>query len=452
MLHRGENQQALDLTTNRLKTYPQDCRLYSLQGIAAMGLGHRTDALQAFDHALSLCPRDLAALEGAGQLHYSQHDKSAIPLLERVLALQPDNQPAHAMLASSLRDAGRCREALPHFAASQSAFSQKPEWLEGDAGCLALTGQYAKALALYKQLEALQPGPTYLYNIAWLEARTGDDRAALTTLEPIFKQDKSSPAFSFGSYLAERLGDTPRAVALLRSAIVLAPDNVQNYLDFANIAFTHKSFSAGIAMIDSGLSRLPDSAPLYLARGILKAQLTGQTASAIEDFQHAHKLDPQLSLSVDALGIVRTQEHNNADSRAIFEEQIRLHPDDPVLHYLLAEQLSQAAGSNATQQAIQTAKQATVLDPNYVPARDLLAKLYLRANLPALAAAEADHALKSDPNDQEALYQKLIAMRRLGNHAAVAQLTHQFETLRARNAEHQRTLDRFRLDAVTGAP
>jgi len=452
LLRSGSNEQALNLVTTRLKTYPKDCRLYSLQGMALNSLSRQPEALQAFDHALTLCPTNLAALEGAAQLRYLQRDKKAIPILERVIAIRPTNQPAHAMLASSLRSAGNCKAALPHFEASRSVFSGEAEWMEGEAACLATSGDYAAAQAQYRELQKTHPETAYVYALAWLESRTGNDREALATLEPLLKEGTYAPALSFGSYLAESLGDTPRAVDLLRRAILLVPDNAQNYVDFANIAFIHKSFPVGISMVDAGLKRLPDSAPLYLARGVLKAQITAQIPSAIQDFEHAHRLDPKLSLSVDALGIVKTQQYNDADSWELFERQAKLNPDDPVLQYLLAEQISQASENSeeALGRAIAAAKRATVLDPHYVPARDLLAKLYLRANEPKLAAEQAERALEDEPNDQEALYQKLLATRRMGDRAAVQELSKQFEAVRRANTERQKNLDRFRLEEVKG--
>lgn len=203
-------------------------------------------------------------------------------------------------------------------------------------------------------------------------------------------------------------------------------------------------------MVDLGLSRLPDAAPLYLARGVLKAQVAEQIPAAIEDFEQAHRLDSKLSLSVDALGIIRTQKYDDAGSRELFERQAKLNPNDPILQYLLAEQLSQAGedGKDTLNRAIAAAKQATLLDPGYAPARDLLAKLYLRANEPKLALEQANLALLNDPNDQDALYQKLLAARHLGDRAAVQELSKQFEGIRRANDEHQKILDRFRLEKV----
>ena len=450
LLKSGANDQVLNLATDRLKRSPRSCALYSLQGMAFSALRQPGEALHSFEHAATLCPMDLAALEGAAQIRYSQKDPKAIPLLERIIRIQPTNQPAHAMLASSLRNAGDCSAALPHYEASREAFVAKSEWMEGRGACLAATGNYVDALNQYQALQEQDPSDPNCYRIAWLQSKNGNNQQAFTTMKPLLAEATNPSALSFGSYLAESLGDTPQAVSLLRQAIVLQPDNVQNYIDFANIAFAHKSFPVGISMVNAGLNRLPDAAPLYLARGILKAQTADQTASAIEDFEHAHQLDPKMSLSLDAIGIAKTQQYNDTASRELFEHQAKLSPDDPVLQYLLAEQLSQTSQSNAENldRAVRAAQKATILDPHYVPARDLLAKLYLRANQPNLAMEQAEKALQDDPTDQEALYQKLVAARHSGDRAAVRELSQQFEAIRTANAEHQKTVDRFRLEEV----
>ncbi len=453
-LRSGNNEQALTLITVQIKSYPQDCRLSSLQGVALAGLDRHDEALSAFDRALAKCPDYLAALEGAGQIRYARKDRAAIPILEHIVSLQPTNLPAQAMLASALRSSGDCKAALPHFEASSSAFANRTEWMEGHAACLATTGDYGAALAQYRELQAAQPGDIYLYDIAFLEWRTGDSHKALATLEPLLASGSYEPALSLGSHLAEKLGDTPRAVDLLRKAILMTPDNVQNYLDFASIAFAHQSFQVGIAMVDAGLNRMPQSAALYLARGVLEVQLSDETQAAIADFEEAHRLDPKLSLSLDAIGIVKTQQHDNAASQNLFEEQAKMNPNDPVLHYLLAEQLSQseAANDETLHRAIEAAKRATVLDPHYLPAHDLLARLYLRAGLPKLAIEQTQIALADDPNDQEAVYQELMALRSTGDREAVQELSQKFATLRQANAERQQAIDRFRLEEAKQQP
>jgi len=242
-------------------------------------------------------------------------------------------------------------------------------------------------------------------------------------------------------------GEAPEAVALLRKAILKSPDDIGNYLDFAAIAFTHKSFQVGIDILNAGLSRLPNAAALYIARGVLNVQLS-QSAAAVADFEQAHRLDPKLSFAVDAVGIMQSQQHQSAESLALFEAQARQHGDDPLLQYLLAEQLSEsAADTNGTRltAAIAAAKRAVTLDPKYQAAHDLLAVLYVRANQPELAIQQAEMALAPDPNDQDALYQEIMARRRSGHTSQPQALTARFNQARKENERRQQNVDRYRL-------
>ncbi|MBE7182598.1 MAG: tetratricopeptide repeat protein [Terriglobus roseus] len=410
----------------------------SLEAVAFSAQQQSDAALGAFQRALTHCPAYLPALEGAAQIQFARKSPAAVPLLERIVTQQPTNVPAHAMLATTLAAQRNCKAALPHFATAEPAMRTHPELQQSYGSCLADTGDLAAALVQYQELAAAHPSDAAQYDIAVLQWRGGRGQEALRTLDPLLSSGQFEPAFSLGSRVAESLGDTAHAVAWLRQAILLSPENVDNYVAFANLAFIHSSFQVGIDVLNAGLQRLPSAAPLLVARGVLEVQIS-QQPQAIADFEQAHKLDPQLSLSVDALGIVQSQQHQDKASLDLFRKQAQQHPDDAVVQYLLAEQLgeNENTGTDDLNDAIAAAKRATALDPQYQPAHDLLAKLYLRAGEPKLAIAQANLALAQDPNDQEALYQQLMASRRSGDTAAIKSLVDRLQRARAENERKQ---------------
>ena len=147
------------------------------------------------------------------------------------------------------------------------------------------------------------------------------------------------------------------------------------------------------------------SAKLYLARGVLQVQLSHYDA-AVADFEKAHALDPKLSFVEDAMGMIRSQQHDWAGSLAIFQRQAVEHPQDPLLQYLYAEALAHENGNDSEQnsaKAIAAVKKALELEPDYQPARDLLCTLLLKTNRYAEVIDQAGIALKHDPTDQSAL-------------------------------------------------
>ncbi len=446
-LKEGDNQAALSLVQAALKQAPRDCTLLSLQGVALGAEQKNQMALRSFQSALDVCPKYLPALEGAAQIDFAQHRAETIPLLERVLAEQPGDPTANAMLATMLRSEGRCTEALPHFASSQALFRTRPDLLQAYGSCLAGTGDLPSALLVYKQLLETNPDDTSRYDVALLQWKTHDAAGALDTLAPLLSGVHHVPALALASRIHEEAGETPEAVSLLREAILRSPEETENYLDFAAIAFAHASFQVGVDVLNAGLQRLPDSAPLLVARGVLEVQLS-KTEAAIADFEEAHRRDPNLSFATDAIGILHSQQHLSAESLALFESQANLHRDDPLLQYLLAEQLAESGAHAAPAQlerAIAAAKRAVTLDPKYQAAHDLLAVLYVRSNQFKLAIEQAEAALAIDPNDQEALYQELLSRRRLGETAKIGALTARLNDARRTNAEKQQRIGRYSL-------
>ena len=71
--------------------------MLAIRGLALKGSGKSGEALQSFDKAASICPKFLPALEGLAELQYAQHSPQAAATLEKILALQPENQTSQAM-------------------------------------------------------------------------------------------------------------------------------------------------------------------------------------------------------------------------------------------------------------------------------------------------------------------------------------------------------------------
>jgi tetratricopeptide (TPR) repeat protein len=96
--------------------------------------------------------------------------------------------------------------------------------------------------------------------------------------------------------------------------------------------------------------------------------------AALNDFEEAHRLDPQLSFAEDAMGMLFSQKHDPAAAIAIFARQSQLHPDDALLQYLYAEALSETANGyeKLTGKALAAVRRAVKLEPTYLPARELL--------------------------------------------------------------------------------
>jgi tetratricopeptide (TPR) repeat protein len=454
--------QALEATRSALHETPKDFRLWTLEGIVFAIKGSNHDALNSFEKALSLSPNYVAALKGEAQLLYQAQDQRAIPLLERILKANPKDETAHEMLALLEVRQGNCPAANDHFLLSAETIANHSYSLEAYGYCLVQAGQPQKAVPVFEQLVSLRPELTYAkFDLAVVLVESKRNEDALKVLEPLLAADQSDPELlSLASEAYEAVGDTPKAVSLLRQAIVLNPANANYYNAFVVLCLDHESFQVGIDMLNAGLQRITDDASLYTSRGLLYAQLADYD-KAEADFNKAELIDSKQSLSAYAKDIVelqRAMSDKDHPDNALLEirSQLKAHPDSAPLHFLLAKMLAYQASdtdTKATGEAMRSALLAVKLKPDLVEARDLLASMYTRSGEYGLASEQCRIALKYSPSDQAAIYHLIVALRHAGQSARRAEIPALVKRLsEVQQAARQQQTDRKRFQLVEQQP
>ncbi len=381
-LRAREFDKAVQLLQSALQQSPKSAQLWTLQGIALSGEEHEKEALASFRNALKISPDYLPALEGAAQLEYKAGSVAAVPLLQHVLQLRPNDPTSHAMLAVLFCKRGDCAAAIQHFEQSGSLLDSQPGALQQYGACLVRLKQLDRAISVFSRLVTLDSADSdarhYLSTVQLMAERPKD---AIETLAPLLQAgDPNSRTLQLAASAYEANGDTPQAVRLLRQAIVSDPRKVDLYLDFTNISMDHQSFQVGIAMINSGLAVQPNAAPLYVARGVLYVQLA-QYDQAEADFDKADALDPRQAIGSAALGLEAVQKNDPDQALATVRSKLAKKPNDAYLLYLQADILNQKGpdvGSTEFQSALRSAQKAVSLQPDLAPAHNLLAKLYLQ--------------------------------------------------------------------------
>src|SRR5215469_2920705 len=458
-LRAGQFQQALELAKTAERNDPKDVRVFVLEGMALTRLGKDGDALAVLEKATALAPDYIPALEAAAEIEYREGKPQAAAHLQRLLELRPGEQTAHAMLGALAYKQSDCASAVRHFGEAKSAFAKQPDALREYGACLLKLKRPGDAADIFRQLVELSPDDRrarYSLAIALMDATRFRD--AIAALEPLTVAATPDPvALELSASAHESLGETPEAAAQLRNAIVADPRNVDLYLDFANLSFTHQSFQVGIDMIAAGLKLMPEAAPLYLARGVLHVQLA-EYAKADADFDQAEQLKPNQSLGSVARGLSQIQQNNLEEALATVRTQLKTNPKDAFLHYVLAELLSRQgaqAGSPQFRQAVAAASEAVRLKPDFALARDVLSRLYLQEGEADKAIDQCRLALRDNPEDEMALYRLIRALQSSGRADAAAEvpdLLKRFgilrEKLRAREAE----AGKYRLVEEPGKP
>jgi tetratricopeptide (TPR) repeat protein len=449
LLQKGDYAGALALADQALRQDSHDCRMLTIRSLALKNSGEVADASHAFTTAASFCPTFVPALEGLAELQYAQRSPLAAGTLEKILALQPGNQTSHAMLAVIEGRAGDCAGAVEHFAKAADLIRSSSAAMTQYGFCLLATDEPEQARNTFHQLLDTEDTSGNRLRYAYACWKAKDYSEGLRALSPLLKGSSPDPeGLALAARLAESGGDTPRAVDLLQKAIAARPADPRNYLIFSEVSFNHASYKVGIDMLNAGIARLPEEALLYVARGVLEVQQS-KFEDALADFRRAHQLDPNLSLAGDAIGIMLDQRHQTAESLAAYAAQAKAHPEDALVQYLYAEALSQS--DPATQKhnevsAIEVARRAVSLEPDYQPALDLLSQLEVRAGNLDNALEVAKKAVALNPEDETAIYQELMAYRRLGKKAEVNQLVARLKQVK----EHQQsTKTNYQLQEVT---
>jgi tetratricopeptide (TPR) repeat protein len=450
---------ALEVTSAALRIMPSDSRLWTLEGIVYSLKGSDEQALSAFGNALKLSPEYPAAMRGEVQLYYKSGDKRAIPLLEEILKTDPKDATAHEMLAVLQGRLGDCEAADRQFSMMIAAINTHPESLEAYGNCLVQTGQAEKAVAIFQQLVELLPQVVYpRYDLAVVMVESKQYEAAIKVLDPLIAADSSDPdVLSLASDAYEGIGDTPKAVALLRQAIVLSPADTDYYTSFAALCLNHESYQVGIDMIHAGMQRIPDDPSLYLSLGLLYAQLADYD-EAEAAFRTAGRLDSRQSVSSYALDITEIQKNHSEETIANLRSQLKAHPNSALLHYLFAKLVVSAGNDSDTKlsaEALQSALLAVKLKPDMTEARDLLAIIYTDSNQFALAMEQCRLALKSNPDDQTAIYHLILALRHSKqpeDRAEAAALVKRLGELQKIGRQNETNRKRFKLVEQEPAP
>jgi len=450
-------QEALDLARATLRKSPKDVQILVLEGMAFTGLGRDGEALAVLKTAMEIAPDYIPAIEAAAEIEYRRGDPGAAAHLEHLLALHAGEPTAHAMLGALAWKRSDCASAVQHFTQAKTVIAAQPDALREFGGCLVKMKRPEEAAGVFRQLVTLRPQDRrarYAQAVALIDS--GHFRDAIATLEPLAKAGNPDPtALELTSSAHEALGETPAAVAVLRQAVLLEPRNESLYLDFAALAFTHQSFQVGIDMIDAGLTQVPDSAALYLARGVLYVQLAEYT-KADADFDKAERLDPDLALGSAAHGLSQIQQNNLDQALVTVRSQLKTNSNEAFLHYVLAELLSRQGaqpGSPEFREAVSAAGEAVRLKPDFSLARDVLSRLYLQSGEVEKAIEQCRLALHDNPSDEMALYRLIRALQSSGREEAkreVPKLLGRFTALREEARKHQIQESQYRLVEENG--
>lgn len=447
-LQERDFEKALALLRPALKEFPNSAELWAMQGVAYVGKRKTREALTSFHRSLQISPDYLPALQGAAQIEFDAASPAAIPLIERVLRLRPGDQTGEGMLAILEYQQGNCAAAVRNFEKTGSLFDSQIRALHAYGICLVRLKQLDRATAVFQRAIALQPDDAHERRLlASVQLMNHKPQDALTTLRPLLQTNPDAAILDLASASYEQTGDTEQAVRTGRQAILLDPQNLNLYLDFAHICYDHFSYQVGVDVISDGIGQLPEAAPLYLARGVLYVQLA-KYDKAEADFDKAEQLNPAQGLSSAAQAVAALQANDLHRALQTVQDELARKPNDALLLYLQSDFLLQQGAVPGTPDfrlARSSAQKAVSLQPGLADAHGVLAKIYLRVGQYNEAIKQCREALDDDPKNQTAVYHMILALRKTGKTDEVPELLKRLAQLREEATQQQRRRNRYEL-------
>ncbi|MBD2270285.1 tetratricopeptide repeat protein [Anabaena sp. FACHB-1391] len=274
---------------------------------------------------------------------------------------------------------GRYPEAIQAF---DAAIKQKPKFIH--------LAYYGKGLALY-----------------W----SGDYPEAITALQQAVKsQPNFVPAWDNLSLVYRKSNQLDKALAAINQAIQLQPNNPNLYNEKYLVLRDLKRYKEAAAAINKAIELSPRAA-FYTNRGIVRAEL-GDKPGAIDDYNQAIKINPNLAQAYNNRGTVRNELGDKQGAIDDYNQAIKFNPNYAGAYYnrgIVRYELRDKQG------AIDDFNLAIKFNPNYAQA--YINRGIVRDDLGDKPGAIDDYnlAIKINPNYADAYYNRGNVRNELGD-------------------------------------
>lgn len=299
-------------------------------------------AERCFANARTLAPADMRwpyYLAHVARLG-NDRDKAA-SLFEQALALQPDHVPSLVWLAEMRLAQSRSADAKPFLLKAQSLAPGEPAVLYG-LGRVALEAhEYTEAVKAFEDALALAPSATLVhYPLAMAYRGAGDlkradahlrlrGEAALTPADPLMGEVRklltNAAALETRGSQAMDARDWPAAVAALRQAIAVAPDNAFTRLNLGTSLYLTGDRIAALEQYRAAVRLSPSLARAHFGIGVV-LEGRGQDREAIDAFTAAVQSDPDYDEARFSLANALRRTGRVSDSLAHYQKVLERSP------------------------------------------------------------------------------------------------------------------------------
>ena len=263
----------------------------------------------------------------------------AIPQLNEVLALEPENIEARVILGDAYLAKNDLKKAEENYLAALDNKLDNAGALFGLAQISRLNGEMREASIYLNRvgtLSADSKSPEFLYKFGLEAMRVGMFDESKAALQRAVELKPKEPSYLLALGIAWlRKSDFFEAEKLFRQVLELQPNNGEGELHLGYVLLNQKKYAEARTWLEkserSGIA-IPE-VPYYLG---LVAQEENDDARAIVLFEKAVRQLPSYAHAHIALGSSYMRLKNYVRARQELEMAVKLAPDEPTAHYNLA--------------------------------------------------------------------------------------------------------------------
>lgn len=449
----GKSNEALQELERAAERAPSNPKVQNMLGVVLTQLGRLQEADKAYGAALAIAPDFFPARKNRATNAFLRRDfKLAAPEFEDLARLRPKDFVPQLFLAllaiesGDFQKARKCllqaRELAPrngpvllaltrvHFMLGERQLAlQTTQIMEvhSDAAfgdrfdlgvLLASFRADQEATEVFERLWRAKPASYETgFDLALLQYRTGQPRAALHTVERLISRGARQPEiWDLQGLILDRLGRHDACKASLLRAIAAEPWRAEYYIDLSTILANLDDWESARRAVSEGIEKSPDKDRLYVQMGLL-LQREGDLSQSEGWYRRALDANPAREAPFVGLAHLLLIANRESEAFTLLESGLQTLPNSPLLNYIYGALLQETAKPDDTsrlEQARLALERALTLDPFFANTHYRLGRIYLARGDEPRAQGHFERAYSLDPKHGQALYQLVHLLARHG--------------------------------------
>ena len=346
-----------------------DIKLLNAVGVAALQQGQSDLGLEILQRVAEKNPDDPAAKVRLGLARSAKGDyQDAIDDFERALRMDPKLFGAEALVATNHLKAGNADEALKAAQRFQQGAPNNPDGYTLAGLAQVMKKQYADAKISFNKALSIQPG----------NHNASQSLASLALMD----------------------GNRGQARRLLQDSVQKSPGHIPTILRLADMYWQDGQAKQAEATLSDGLKKNPAALNLRLALGNLYLAQR-KPAMALKLAGETTPIQPDNANILELHGLAQMQLGQTNPAISAFEKAAKLAPNNPAIHFQLAQAYELLGNLSRANQELQTTLK---INPRHGPARFAQARLLTKTGKLDAAQkmlAELSATYPGDPLIQE---------------------------------------------------